>query len=76
MAFPDLSREDRLVQKMFAEHLQNALGWVSVFAWNTERFGLDAPPRDAKVAAFPSRQGIPRLTVTWCQLAFSSGFWP
>ncbi|HEX7570804.1 MAG TPA: type I restriction endonuclease, partial [Verrucomicrobiae bacterium] len=39
MAFTDIKSEDRLVQKTFAEHLQKALGWESVYAWNDETFG-------------------------------------
>ena len=41
MAFTDINSEDRLVQKTFAEHLENALGWESVYAWNDETFGPD-----------------------------------
>jgi type I restriction enzyme R subunit len=39
--FTDINSEDRLVQKTFAEHLQKALGWESVYAWNDETFGQD-----------------------------------
>jgi type I restriction enzyme R subunit len=28
----DINSEDRLVQKTFADHLRNALGWDSVYA--------------------------------------------
>lgn len=35
----DINNEDRLVQKTFAEHLEKALGWDSVYAYNTETFG-------------------------------------
>jgi hypothetical protein len=35
----DINSEDRLVQKTFAEHLEKALGWESVCAYNTETFG-------------------------------------
>jgi type I restriction enzyme R subunit len=41
MAFTDINSEDRLVQKTFADHLHDALGWESVFAWNDETFGPD-----------------------------------
>jgi type I restriction enzyme R subunit len=41
MAFTDINSEDRLVQKTFAEHLKNVLGWESVYAWNDETFGPD-----------------------------------
>ncbi len=43
MAFTDINSEDRLVQKTFANHLQNVLGWESVYAWNTEVFGTLPP---------------------------------
>ena len=36
-----INSEDRLVQKTFAEHLERALGWESVYAWNEETFGPD-----------------------------------
>jgi type I restriction enzyme R subunit len=39
MAYTDIYSEDRLVQETFAEHLEKALGWDSVFAWNDEIFG-------------------------------------
>ena len=39
MAFTDINSEDRLVQATFADHLRDALGWESVFAWNDETFG-------------------------------------
>jgi len=35
----DINSEDRLVQRTFAEHLEKALGWESVYAYNTETFG-------------------------------------
>jgi type I restriction enzyme R subunit len=41
MAYTDINSEDRLVQATFAEHLQQALGWESVYAWNHETFGPD-----------------------------------
>jgi len=33
----DITIEDRLVQKTFAEHLEKVLGWESVYACNTSR---------------------------------------
>jgi type I restriction enzyme, R subunit len=39
MAYTDINGEDRLVQATFAEHLEKALGWDSVYAWNQETFG-------------------------------------
>ena len=41
MAFTDINSEDRLVQKTFADHLEKALGWESIYAWNDEKFGPD-----------------------------------
>lgn len=39
MAVTGINSEDRLVQKTFADHLEQVLGWDSVLAWNTETFG-------------------------------------
>lgn len=39
MAFTSINGEDRLVQATFAAHLEKALGWESVYAWNDETFG-------------------------------------
>ena len=39
MALTDINSEDRLVQKTFAEHLEKALVWESVYAFNAETFG-------------------------------------
>ena len=41
MAVTGINSEDRLVQKTFADHLEQALGWESVYAWNDETFGPD-----------------------------------
>lgn len=35
----DINSEDRLVQQTFADHLRDALGWESVYAFNSETFG-------------------------------------
>ena len=35
----DINSEDRLVQKTFADHLRDQLGWESVFAYKEETFG-------------------------------------
>jgi type I restriction enzyme R subunit len=35
----DINSEDRLVQRTFADHLETALGWENVYAYNTETFG-------------------------------------
>ncbi|MDP9177063.1 MAG: type I restriction endonuclease subunit R [Gemmatimonadota bacterium] len=34
-----INNEDRLVQRTFADHLENALGWESVYAYNAETLG-------------------------------------
>ena len=41
MAVTSINSEDRLVQATFAKHLEQALGWDSVYAWNEETFGSD-----------------------------------
>ena len=41
MAYTDINSEDRLVQATFADHLENELGWESIYAWNQETFGPD-----------------------------------
>jgi type I restriction enzyme R subunit len=30
----DINSEDRLVQKTFADHLRDALGWYCIYAYN------------------------------------------
>ena len=52
MAVTSINGEDRLVQATFAQHLEEMLGWDSVYAWNEEAFGPDgtlgrADTRDA-----------------------------
>ncbi|MEE4013466.1 type I restriction endonuclease subunit R [Roseibium sp. FZY0029] len=39
MAVTGINSEDRLVQKTFADHLEQKLGWESVYAFNQETFG-------------------------------------
>ena len=41
MAITPVNSEDRLVQASFAEHLEQVLGWDSIYAWNRETFGPD-----------------------------------
>ena len=41
MAVTSINSEDRLVQATFAKHLEEELGWDSVYAWNEETFGSD-----------------------------------
>ena len=38
----DINNEDRLVQATLAEHLEQVLGWESVYAWNQETFGPES----------------------------------
>ncbi len=39
MAYTTINSEDRLVQTTFADHLRDALGWDSIYAWKRETFG-------------------------------------
>ena len=39
MAVTPINNEDRLVQVTFADHLEQVLGWESIYAWNQETFG-------------------------------------
>ena len=41
MAVTPINSEDRLVQATFAKHLEEELGWDSIYAWNEETFGSD-----------------------------------
>ena len=41
MAVTSINSEDRLVQATFAKHLEQVLGWDSIYAWNEETFGPD-----------------------------------
>ena len=41
MAVTPVNSEDQLVQATFAKHLEQELGWDSVYAWNQETFGPD-----------------------------------
>ena len=41
MAVTPINSEDRLVQATFADHLEQGLGWDSIYAWNQETFGPD-----------------------------------
>jgi len=54
----DINSEDRLV-RTFAEHLENALGWESVYAYNAETFGpagtLGRPSERGGAGAEPAR---------------------
>ena len=39
MAVTPINSEDRLVQAPIARHLEQVLGWDSIYAWNEETFG-------------------------------------
>ena len=41
MAVTKVNSEDRLVQETLARHLEETLGWESVYAWKRETFGPD-----------------------------------
>ena len=41
MAVTPINSEDRLVQATYAQHLEQALDWERVYAWNEETFGSD-----------------------------------
>lgn len=70
MAYTDINSEDRLVQATFAQHLEQQLGWESVYAWNQETFGpggtlgRDSPrevvlKRDLREALVKLNPGLP-----------------
>ena len=39
MAVTDINSEDRPAQQTFADHLRDALGWETLYAYNAESFG-------------------------------------
>ena len=41
MAVTGINSEDRLVQKTFADHLEQVLGWESLYAHSQEILGPD-----------------------------------
>ena len=57
MAVTPINSEDRLVQATFAEHLEQVLGWDSVFAWNKETFGRGWHPGPGQ---YPASGADPR----------------
>ena len=65
MAVTAINSEDRLVQATFANHLEQVLGWESVYAWNQETFGPDGTlgRRDTKEAVLTRdlRRALQRL---------------
>ena len=75
MAYTDIHSEDRLVQAVFAEHLQQALGWDTVYGWNHETFGPDGTlgraserevvlVRDLRAALERLNPGLPPAAIT------------
>ena len=65
MAVTPINSEDRLVQATFADHLEQVLGWDSIYAWNQETFGPNgtlgrADTREA-VLTRDLRAGLERL---------------
>ena len=67
--FTNINSEDRLVQKTFADHLHEALGWDSIYAYNAETFGPEsllgrASERDG-VLVRDLRAALERLTPTY-----------
>jgi len=68
MAYTDINSEDRLVQKTFADHLRDQLGWESVYAWNEETFGptgtLGRASEREVVLVRDLRAGLQRLNPT------------
>ena len=74
MAYTDINSEDRLVQQTFAEHLEGALGWDSVYAYKAETFGPDGTlgrkdarevvlTRDLRAALVRLNPGLPDKAV-------------
>ena len=63
MAVTGINSEDRLVQATFAAHLEDKLGWESVYAWNEETFG----PGGTLGRAGTSEAVLTRdLRAAWC----------
>lgn len=63
----DINSEDRLVQQTFAKHLEKALGWETIYAYNAAAFGptgtlAGASKRDV-VLALHLRVAIARLVL-------------
>lgn len=66
----DINSEDRLVQKTFAEHLEQELGWENIYAFNQETFGPNGTlgrqserdvvlVRDLRTALYRLNPGLP-----------------
>ncbi len=74
MAVTPVNSEDRLVQATFAKHLEQELGWGSVYAWNEETFGPDGTlgrsdtkqavlTRDLRAALVRLNPGLPASAI-------------
>lgn len=72
--FTDINSEDRLVQATFAEHLRDAHGWDSAYAWKQETLGPDGSlgreserevvlRRDLRAAVATLNPELPKETV-------------
>ncbi len=83
MAYTDINSEDRLVQATFAAHLEQQLGWESIYAWNTETFGPDGTlgrnnprdvvlVRDLRAALARLNPGLPAVAIEAAVLALTT----
>lgn len=62
MAYTDINSEDRLVQATFSEHLEQNLGWESVYAGQREVFALPpSPPSPLPVGEGRRSEGVCNL---------------
>ena len=68
--------EDRLVQQTFAEHLEKALGWKAIYAYNAETFGLAGASKRYVVLALDLRAAIARLILNIQAFACDSAIEP
>ena len=76
MAVTPVNSEDRLVQATFAEHLEQVLGWDSIYAWNQETLGPDGTlgradtkeavlTRDLRAALVRLNPGLPASAIEY-----------
>ena len=59
MAVTPINSEDCLVQTTFAHHLEEVLGWDSIYAWNEETFGPDGTLGRADTKEAVLTRGLP-----------------
>jgi type I restriction enzyme R subunit len=76
MTLTDINSKGRLVQRTFAEHLEKALGWETIYENNAETFGpagtlAGASERDV-VIAMDLRAAMARLILNIHDLARDS----